>query len=144
MIDAVMYGMMPRAKIVKRRRLPPLNKSKMPRTDPCPCWKSISSTRVLMPGVGMCAPMRYTASSARVNNTLFRKSGMRKRFRKASKNLFIPWPVFASLRYNLESPPRLGDFLLGGGAESMRVNGDFCGQLAITENLDAISAAADK
>ena len=62
MIDAVMYGMMPSAKIVSRRKLPPLNRSKMPRTEPAPCWKIVSSTRQLMPGVGMCAPMRYTAS----------------------------------------------------------------------------------
>src|SRR3984893_12189401 len=132
MMDAVMYGMMPRAKIVKRRRLPPLNRSKIP------------STRQLMPGVGMCAPMRYTASSARVNNTLFRKSGMRKRFRNASMNLFITWPCFVSLRYHLERAARFGDLFLGGGAEGMRVNGDLAGQLAVTENFDTLGFAANK
>src|SRR6266403_2086107 len=34
MIDEVMYGMMPSAKIVTRRKLPPLKRSKMPRTEP--------------------------------------------------------------------------------------------------------------
>ena len=84
-----MYGMMPSAKIVMRRRLPPLNKSKIPRNEPAPCWKSIWTTRQLMPGVGMCAPMRYTAKRASVKRTRFRKSGMRNMFRNASKNLFM-------------------------------------------------------
>jgi len=35
MIDEVMYGMMPSAKIVTRRKLPPL-KIEMPRTEPPP------------------------------------------------------------------------------------------------------------
>ena len=34
MMDEVMYGMMPSAKIVSRRKLPPLNRSKMPSTEP--------------------------------------------------------------------------------------------------------------
>ena len=33
MIDAVMYGMMPRAKTVRRRMLPPANRSKKPKID---------------------------------------------------------------------------------------------------------------
>src|SRR6202047_3494308 len=144
MIDAVMYGMMPSAKIVKRRRLPPLNRSKMPRTEPCPCWKSDSSTLVLMPGVGMCAPMRYTASSARVNNTRFRKSGMRKRFRNASINRFIPCSASLPLRYNFERAARLRDLVLGGRAEGMRVNRQFRGQLAVAQNLDPVVAAPNE
>src|SRR6202048_5352840 len=170
MMDAVIYGMMPRAKIVKRRRLPPLNKSKIPRTDPWPCWKRLSSTRALMPGVGICAPMRYTASNARVNNTLFRKSGMRKRFRNASMNRFILLPsaqgilqlalAFASYltpqkrqqdcrtpkksSYDLKRAACLRDFFLGGRAECVRVNRDFRRELAIAENLYAIAAAANE
>src|ERR1700732_1971472 len=144
MIDAVIYGMMPSAKIVKRRRLPPLNRSKMPRTEPCPCWKSDSSTLVLMPGVGMCAPMRYTASSARVNNTRFRKSGMRKRFRNASMNRFIPCSASLPLRYDLECAARLGDLVLGGRTERVRMNRQFRGQLAVAQNLDPVVAAANE
>ena len=34
MIDAVMYGMMPRANTVRRRMLPPANRSKKPKIDP--------------------------------------------------------------------------------------------------------------
>src|SRR6202045_4330312 len=123
-----------------------------------------------MPGVGMCAPMRYTASSARVNNTLFRKSGMRKRFRNASMNRFILLPsaqgilqlalAFASYvipqkrqrdcrtptksSYNLERAAGFRDLFLGGRAERMRMNRNLCGQLAIAQNLYAIAAAANE
>ena len=51
-----MYGMMPSAKIVSRRKLPPLKRSIMPSTDPWFCWNSCVKTSVLMPGVGMNAP----------------------------------------------------------------------------------------
>ncbi len=37
MIDAVMYGMMPSAKIVRRRKFPPLKRSIMPSTEPRLC-----------------------------------------------------------------------------------------------------------
>ena len=58
MIDAVMYGMMPKAKIVSRRKFPPLNKSMMPRTEPWFWVKSCCNTSVLIPGVGRNAPSR--------------------------------------------------------------------------------------
>ena len=60
MIDAEMYGMIPSAKTVKRDSAPPenmLNKFRMP---PCCPSKSACSCCGLMPGTGMCAPMRYT------------------------------------------------------------------------------------
>ena len=53
MIDAVMYGMMPRAKIVRRRILPPANKSKKPKIDPAAELKNSSHRVMLIPGVGM-------------------------------------------------------------------------------------------
>ena len=56
MIDAVMYGMMPRAKIVSRRSWPPLNRSMNPRKVPRFWSKNCASTSALMPGVGMCPP----------------------------------------------------------------------------------------
>ncbi|HEX9391432.1 MAG TPA: hypothetical protein VF928_08990, partial [Usitatibacteraceae bacterium] len=59
-------------------------------------------------------------------------------------NLFITWPYFISLRYDLECATCLGDFLLGGRAECVRVNGDLCRELAIAQNLYAIAAAANE
>ena len=59
MIEAEMYGMIPSAKIVSLRRLPPENRSRKPRMPP-PCWrKKDSSAWKLIPGTGMCPPMRY-------------------------------------------------------------------------------------
>jgi len=48
-----MYGMMPRAKIVSRRRLPPENRSTRPSAEPAFWLKYCSSAVELMPGVGM-------------------------------------------------------------------------------------------
>src|SRR5580698_10593083 len=169
MMDAVMYGMMPSAKIVMRRRLPPLNKSKIPRNEPAPCWKSIWTTRQLMPGVGICAPMRYTAKRASVKRTRFRKSGMRNMFRNASKNLFmccfvpLPSTLFppgglkprpykmwrrkaagTNLGYDFEAAAGFADLVFGGLAEGVRVNHDLHGQIAIAEDLDLIGLAANE
>src|SRR5208337_31003 len=151
MMDEVMYGMMPRAKIVSRRKLPPLNRSKIPSTDPADCLKRSSSTVVLMPGVGMCAPRRYTASSPSVKNSRFRRSSMRKRFANAFKKRFIPVPRETRLRlsrtsqdYHLKHAAGLGDLFLRRGAECVGVNGELGLQLAIAQNLDGIRGAAHK
>src|SRR5215467_9410264 len=103
-----------------------------------------SSSATLMPGVGMCAPTRYTINRARVNNTRFRKSSMRKMFLTASTNRFIRVPCRFSLRYDLKRAARLGNLFLGRSAERVRVNGELVLQFAVAENLDAIRGAADK
>src|SRR5271163_5374248 len=151
MMDAVMYGMMPNAKIVSLRKLPPLKRSKMPKTEPCACLNICVSTSALMPGVGMCAPMRYTASRASVNSTRFRKSGMRNMFLRASTNRFIRLPCDSPLRYNitlrrydLKRAACFGDLVLGRSAEGMRVNRELGLQFAIAQNLDGIRCAAHK
>src|SRR5208337_281345 len=144
MMDEVMYGMMPRAKIVSRRKLPPLNRSKIPSTDPADCLKSSSNTLVLMPGVGMCAPRRYTASSPSVKNSRFRRSSMRKRFANAFKKRFIQFPREARLRYHLERAAGLGDLFLGRRTECVGVNGELGLQLTIAQNLNGIRGAAHK
>ena len=58
MIDAVMYGVMPRAKTERRRRAPPENMSRNPRSPPALALKNSSSAWASSPGVGMCAPTR--------------------------------------------------------------------------------------
>jgi hypothetical protein len=63
MIEAEMYGMMPRAKIVKRDNAPPENMLNMPRMPPCWPWKRSASTFGSIPGTGMCAPIRNTTSA---------------------------------------------------------------------------------
>ena len=58
MIDALMYGMMPSAKIVSRDSAPPEKISKKPRSDPPRSSKNFDNSSLLMPGVGTCAPIR--------------------------------------------------------------------------------------
>jgi hypothetical protein len=58
MIEALMYGMMPRAKTVKRDSAPPLNMLNRFRMPPLWLLKSCCSATGSMPGTGMCAPMR--------------------------------------------------------------------------------------
>src|SRR5208337_652715 len=144
MMDEVMYGMMPSAKIVTRRKLPPLNRSKMPRTEPAACSIIRRSSSALMPGVGMCAPRRYTASSPSVKNSRFRRSSIRKRFANAFKKRFIPVPRETRLRYHLKRAAGLGDLFLGRRAECVGVNGELGLQLAIAQNLDGVRGAAHK
>src|ERR1700730_1580112 len=144
MIDEVMYGMIPSAKIVRRREFPPLKRSKMPSTEPADCLKISSRTAVLIPGVGMCAPRRYTARSPSVKKSRFRRSSIRKRFANAWMKRFLLVPRVSRLRYNLECSARLGDLFLGGGAECMGVDGELGFQLAIAQNLDGIRCAADE
>ncbi len=58
MMEAEMYGMMPSAKTVSRRRLPPENRSTIPSSVPCIWLKNSASALPSMPGVGTCAPSR--------------------------------------------------------------------------------------
>src|ERR1035441_10066676 len=89
MIDAVMYGMIPNAKTVSRRMLPPANRSKNPKIDPELELKNSSQRVMLMPGVGMWPPSRYTASMASANSSRLRRSGTRNMFVNASNSLFM-------------------------------------------------------
>ena len=67
-----------------------------------------------MPGVGMYAPMRYTASSASVKRTRFRKSGMRKMFCESFDESFHALSLRFRLAYATTSnvPPALVIFSL--------------------------------
>ena len=58
MIDAVIYGMIPKAKTVRRLKFPPENRSRKPKTVPDAWLKKFSRAAASMPGVGICAPIR--------------------------------------------------------------------------------------
>ena len=58
MIEAEMYGMMLRAKIVMRPSAPPENMSNMPRMPPEFCWKISCRIAGSMPGIGIYVPRR--------------------------------------------------------------------------------------
>src|SRR4051794_577433 len=77
MIELVMYGMMPSPKMANRVSAPPEKRFRKPRTPPrseaavssSTAWKST-------PGVGMWAPKRYRAMTARVKRIFPRRSGI--------------------------------------------------------------------
>src|SRR5438445_12928789 len=87
----------------------------------------------------MCAPMRYTASSASVKRTRFRNSSTRKRFASACRKRFMPALLSTvspgKLSQNLERAASLGNFILGGGAESVIVNSELILQIAFAQNF---------
>jgi hypothetical protein len=53
MIDELMYGITPSAKMVMRDRLPPVNMSYMPNSVFCACSARIRRASEFTPGVGM-------------------------------------------------------------------------------------------
>ena len=84
MIDAEMYGMIPRAKIVMRPSAPPENRFRKPRIVPLAWFVNSAIATGSTPGVGMNAPRRYTASNKNVKMTRLRRSGIEKMFRRLS------------------------------------------------------------
>ena len=53
MMEAVMYGMIPRAKMVSRRNMPPLKRSRKPNRVPELRAKKSARRLKSIPGVGM-------------------------------------------------------------------------------------------
>src|ERR1017187_3652951 len=146
MIDAVMYGMMPRAKMVSLRMLPPANMSKNPKTVPDCELKNSCQRWMLMPGVGIWPPSRYTASIASVNSTRLRRSGTRKMLAKASKNLMV---VCDSRRSSsrradhLRFAAGLGDLVRSRFREVMRLDRDGPRQLARAQDFETGAELVD-
>ena len=58
MMEAGVYGRVPSAKTVKRDNAPPENMLNRLRMPPCWPWNSCASCSGLLPGTGMCAPIR--------------------------------------------------------------------------------------
>src|SRR6266851_10008939 len=133
--------MMPRAKIVMRRMLPPENKSTKPSNDPrlCSmyCWKSA----VLTPGIGMCPPTRYTASRPSVKKTRLRRSGMRKMLANLSN--ITSRTSNQALLQDLKLAASLGNLFLRRFRKLVRLHRDGRLQLAIAQNLYRTLGADD-
>jgi hypothetical protein len=82
MIDAVMYGMIPSAKIEKRDSAEPENVLSRPKT-PCPrppVLKNVWIDWESIPGAGIHEPSRYSARMTPVKMTRRRSSGTRHAF----------------------------------------------------------------
>ncbi len=145
MIDAVMYGVMPSAKIVRRQNVPPENRSMNPKNDPVFCQKNASNQSASTPGVGMWAPRRYIANSPRVNRTRFRRSENAKYVGDSFEKLVHCLPSVAPVlslgdRFaNHEGfAARRLDLLFCRGREKMSGHGDGARDLAVTQYLQTI------
>src|SRR6185295_16384047 len=111
----------------------PENRSRNPRIPP-PCWrKNDSSAMKLIPGTGMCPPMRYTAIIRKVKTTLFLRSGMLKMFFRDSN---MPSRLLRGRRDHFGAAARAGDLLQSRLAEPVRLHDQGLGQLAVAQNLD--------
>jgi hypothetical protein len=80
MIEALMYGITPSAKIVICARLLPENMLYSPNIVFWVCAARIASASVFTPGVGTTPPTRYTPSNPSVKSTRLRRSVTAKRF----------------------------------------------------------------
>ena len=102
-----------------------------------------------MPGIGMKAPKRYTASSASVNMSRLRRSGTLKMFATASKNFITPSPQspavqsLARPRSPRPSRPRLESFRCADFENTCALHRDLAFQLARAQNLEAVLQFVD-
>src|SRR4051794_9435662 len=121
MIDAVMYGMIPRKNTETAVSAPPENRSNKPRTPPLlsfrPCvlsdWIDLKSTY----GTGMCEPTRNKKTMNSVKKILFRRSGTRNMFWRrrspAITGCYLPVHVRVSARRRAAGRPRQRELLDG-------------------------------
>src|ERR1051325_6677849 len=131
--------MMPSAKIVRRRNMPPLNRSRKPNSVPWFCWTHSSKRSVLIPGIGICAPMRYTASRPSANRRRLRRSGTRKTLATASKN-FMELLLRAD---HFRRPAGCLDFFKRRFRKLVRLHTDLPFQIAAAQNFQAVLQLAD-
>src|SRR5690349_9612062 len=129
MMLALMYGMIPSAKIENRSSAPPENMFTSPKMLLRICWKNCASACPSMPGVGIATPSRYTASAIAVNASRFRSSGTRGALANPSST------------ENLRGATCGGDRVPRLRAERVRPDRERVRQLPVGEALDAPPAA---
>src|SRR5436190_9285912 len=134
MIDALMYGMMPSAKIVTRDRLPPENMSYRPNMVPAAWRRGSSSAARVTPGTVITWTMRYTPSRPSVNSTRFRRSETVKMFFRLSIRSHDGFGVAACGENLFRRLP----------AELVRADGQRLRDVAAREHLDRPVGAVDE
>src|SRR5688572_14260142 len=137
MIDAEMYGMIPRANTDRRLNAPPEKRSRKPKTPELTALKNSDRATGSTPGVGMCEPRRYTASSANVKSTRLRRSSIAQMLRTVSTTLGTLLDLLATAAGGL-------DLLARGRRELRGGNGELLRELAVAENLHAVVLALDQ
>src|SRR6476469_7146895 len=123
--------MIPSANSAIRPRPPPENRFSRPRMllPPKFCWMALTAEE-LMPGAGMCVPRRYSARIAAVNKILPRIS------RTLNEPRIVEIIACPSLLDQLARPTGGLDLLARGLAETVRVDRQCLGKLALGEHLD--------
>src|ERR1700722_17080265 len=133
--------MMPRAKTVSRRNMPPLNRSMKPKREPEFCWKNSARRLASIPGVGMCPPKRYTANKPSVKKMRFRRSGIRNILAIVSNSFIVAYLGASLNRSCLLTPDYIStaagllDFLQGRLRKYVRPDLDFAGDVARAQHL---------
>src|SRR5579864_6596188 len=134
--------MMPRAKMVSRRMLPPANRSKNPKMVPWLREKKSVQRWMLIPGVGMCAqpvdgkkPKRKQNPFAQVRDTKNVCDGFEEFHDLASASLLLRGRRPDD--YGLAA--RFLDFFESGLRKQMRLYTDLARQLARSQNLQTVT-----
>src|SRR4051794_28968202 len=101
---------------------------------------------MLIPGVGMWPPSRYTASRPRANRILLRRSGTRNMFANASKNLMVPSDsrrLLGGCADHLRRPSGLLYLIQCRLGKLVGLHRDFARQLAGPQDLESVAQLAD-
>ena len=93
MMEAEMYGMIPRAKRLERFRAPPENMLNMSRIEPWFCSNRMARASGLTPGTGMKVPMRYTSSAPTRKSSRWRSSVSCPMPLSAPTMEVLPWAI---------------------------------------------------
>ena len=133
MIDAVMYGVMLKAKIVKLLNDPPENRSKISKS-PLP-EKALSSCALSMPGTGILAPTRKTMIINSVNSILRLRSAIFQAFPSVSNMPMLNLLCAAA---------RSHDFFNRRFAELVSTDCQLLFKIAVAEDFDARFIFFDK
>src|SRR5215217_3541507 len=123
--------MMPKAKIDICSSAPPENMLNIPRNDPEAWLMILLITARSTPGVVTKTPIRYTASSARVNSSRRRSSGILRMLEKPK--------AMARRRLSFDQLDRateLLDFFFGRGGELVGLDLQLLAELTIGQHLD--------
>src|SRR5688500_6398638 len=139
MIEAEMYGMMPRAKTVARCSAPPVNRSSRPNRLFWPPTASTSASRS-MPGSVMCAPIRSRTSTPSVKRIFRRSSGILKRFGTCG----VATDLALLLAANADRAAGRLDRLAGGRAERVGLDRHRARQAALGQHLHRAAVGIDE
>ena len=131
MIEAEMYGMIPRANTETFRRPPPENMSNRPNRVPATLSKKWARAPPSTPGTGICTPIRYAQRRPSVQSSFVRSSGERARLSappRATSHLPFHFQFF-------DFTASGADLIRSGLAELMRFHLDGGGEFPFAQDF---------